>query len=91
VLKDGSVVECRNVSEDPSKDVFVAHPDDIERYCDDVAATWHTHPATSKHDATLSADDWSMFVQWPEDVVHFIVGAMTIRGYRVRKGAVIDS
>ena len=59
ILIDGSVVECRNISDQP--DTFVMNAQDTADYIDDAKACWHSHadysgfsPADIKASKTLN-------------------------------------
>jgi proteasome lid subunit RPN8/RPN11 len=53
--------------------------EDLLKYEDSAAASWHTHPGRP---ANLSADDYDAFRMWPS-LTHFIIGSDGIKSYTV--------
>lgn len=84
ILKDGTIVECQNISNSPS-DSFEVTAESIIEHADQAVATWHTHP---KSDNNLSMNDYHMFVSWPE-LRHYILGTNGCREYYVENGDVL--
>jgi proteasome lid subunit RPN8/RPN11 len=78
ILKDGSIVEMPNVHKDTQAGFKIA-PEDILKYEEGVAATWHTHPVTGPN---LSPEDYRCFLDWP-NWSHFIVCRDKVWGYYV--------
>lgn len=87
ILKDGSVIEFKNVAEVPKEGFLPEITVDLLAHLDNALATWHTHPGAS---ANLSVEDWETFTQWP-DHAHAIVGTDGVRWYRVERGVVINA
>lgn len=85
VLKDGSVVEVKNVCQDPEQG-FTIRPEDVVKYHDQVEATWHTHPGSSNN---LSMDDFVGFTNYPY-WKHYIVGKNGTARYRVEGTKVMN-
>lgn len=90
ILKDGTIVEIRNVHAEPEKGFKMA-PTEFFRYIKSkkVTGTWHTHPQS---DPNLSQEDYAGFLQWP-DFDHYIRGErdgepLTLK-FRVDNGVVI--
>lgn len=84
LLKDGTLVECRNCAPEP-KDTFDVSPEEILQHCDEAIATWHTHPGAGSN---LSVGDRETFLLWP-NLLHYIVGETDITCYRVDKNMVV--
>ena len=88
VLKDGSLVEVKDIHEEPQLG-FHMDPAELILYVDAAAATWHTHPQTSPN---LSQDDYAGFLAWP-NLQHHIVGrtptGIEIRTYVVEDGVLV--
>jgi proteasome lid subunit RPN8/RPN11 len=84
VMKNGEIIECKNICEDPENG-FDVSGEEILRYYPDAEATWHTHPGRT---ANLSANDYETFVNWPE-LAHFIVGTDGVKRYVVENGQVL--
>lgn len=84
ILKDGSIVEVDNIAPEPTKG-FDVRAEDIIRYHEEVAATWHTHPGGSNN---LSPGDADMFREW-SGLTHYIIGENGVASYRVRYGRVL--
>jgi proteasome lid subunit RPN8/RPN11 len=85
VLKDGTVLELLNISNTPD-DAFEAPAEDMLKYADMTAVTWHTHV---RGDANLSADDYHAFLCWPS-YLHVIIFNADVRGFYVNDdGALI--
>ncbi len=85
VLKDGTVVETRNVSTD-SENGFDMPAEEIIQYADLAKATWHTHP---NQNSNLSKEDMAMFLAWP-DLEHVVVGSDGVRVFKARRNTVIQ-
>lgn len=85
ILKDGSVVEVKNIAPEP-KNAFYACPEDLLPYLEEdlIAGTWHTHPNASSN---LSPGDHETFVFWP-DCRHYIVGSDGVSCYVVKDNTV---
>lgn len=83
VLKDGSVFQVPNVHPEPTRGFAIPGADLLENE-EQLAGTWHTHPASS---SILSQDDYRGFSQWP-DCIHYIVGQDGVRAYRVNDGVI---
>lgn len=84
ILTDGSIVEIENVAPEPQHS-FLAKGEDVLRYIDEVAATWHTHPGGTSN---LSVGDADTFKFWP-DCLHHIVGEDGVSTYEVRNQVVM--
>lgn len=84
VLKTGEIVEVENVCPQPTEG-FDVKGEDIVKYYDLAASTWHTHPGASNN---LSVNDYQTFLNWP-DHTHFIIGNDGVREYRVENGDVL--
>lgn len=84
VLPDSTLVEVANTADNP-KNAFVVSIDDLEKYADTAAGTWHTHPHGS---SVLSGEDYVNFRNWP-DLLHFIVGVDGVSAYRVEGSTVL--
>ena len=84
ILKDETFIELVNISSAPEH-VFEVSPEDMLKYEDKIALTWHTH---LRGDANLSAEDYVSFLAWPE-YLHVIVFAEDVRGFYVSKGALL--
>lgn len=84
VLKNGKIVEVENICDKPEEG-FEVKGEDIALYALTAKATWHTHP---KADFNLSANDFNMFLNWPE-LDHYIIGNNGIRKYAVEDGEVL--
>lgn len=89
VMKDGSIVEIRNIADDP-KLGFRMDPAQLLEHIDNATGTWHTHPDA---DANLSGEDWNGFLAWPK-LEHSIIGLqdgkIVVRKYVVREGVVVS-
>ena len=83
ILRDGTIVEFTNHSEDG----FVCDVAELIPVEDRLAATWHTHPDAT---AQLSGMDWASFVAWP-NLLHMIIGTDGIRQYRTIGLGVVDA
>ena len=86
ILNDGTVVELVNICDSPDEG-FTPDVDELIQHISEMRSTWHTHPNAS---ANLSAEDWTTFVQWPEQT-HAIVGNDGVRWYAVRGAAVVNA
>lgn len=84
ILGDGTMVELKNVSEEPST-TFSFDPEEFEEYTDVMASTWHTH---THADPNLSFDDYQFFLAWPL-LDHFIISSKAVWYYEVVNGSVI--
>jgi proteasome lid subunit RPN8/RPN11 len=84
VLTDGSIVECENISTTPAE-AFDVSAEDLDRYCDEAVATWHTHPGAGSN---LSVGDLETFLLW-NTMLHYIVGKDDITCYRASGRSVI--
>jgi proteasome lid subunit RPN8/RPN11 len=84
VMSDGSIVECKNISEAPEAS-FEVDAAEMMLYADDAVATWHTHPDT---DNNLSVNDYEMFLSW-DNLDHYVIGTNGVRKYVVRDGDVL--
>jgi proteasome lid subunit RPN8/RPN11 len=84
ILKSGEIVEVENICDDP-RNGFEVKGEDLLKYADEAAATWHTHPNTSK---VLSVNDYESFLGWPH-LKHYIVGVDGIACYVVKDEEVI--
>lgn len=85
VLKDGSVIELKNIAEEPQHG-FEISPEDMVKYEDEIAASWHTHP---DHNSNLSEKDYFGFLMWPQ-IKHYIVGINGVSCYIVVDGIIIN-
>jgi proteasome lid subunit RPN8/RPN11 len=79
VLKDGSIVEVANICADPENG-FEVSGEDLLRYEDRIAATWHTHP---NERSNLSVGDHHSFLNYP-DLLHHIIGNDGVSSYEVK-------
>lgn len=91
LLKDGTVVELANLADDPRKSFEMDLEPVLDHIdADAIEAMWHTHP---DEDPTLSGDDHSCFLSWP-DLEHIIIGIrdgnVVVLRYRVEQGLVIE-
>jgi len=84
ILGDETIIELKNISENPKLD-FVMREEDFKEYAGRIVATWHTHPITS---ANLSVEDYIMFRSKP-DWYHYIVSEKEVWCYYIRNGKVI--
>lgn len=89
VLKDGSVVEVKNIAEDPTNS-YRMDTAEVLPLLEDVVGTWHTHPDS---DPNLSGEDYMGFLSWP-NLEHSIIGRrngqVVVLRYRVENGLVIS-
>lgn len=85
ILQDDSIVECRNICDDPENGFDVSDAD-MTRYCDQAKATWHTHPDALSQ---LSVGDHETFLT-NDDLVHFIIGTDGVSAFYVEEGMVMD-
>lgn len=85
ILRNGEIVELNNISGAPDNSFGVA-PEEMIRYEGEAVATWHTHPSGT---AAISTEDYLGFRMWP-DLLHLIVGTDGVRGYTVKRNAVIQ-
>lgn len=85
VLNDGSLVEVPNISAVP-EDSFDVSDADLDKYIDDAAATWHTHPGQSSQ---LSIGDYETYRELI-GMTHFIVGTDGVSAYIVDRDAVLN-
>lgn len=86
ILHDGSVVEVKNLCNEPGRGGIV-DPTFLVENEDRLAASFHTHPGASSN---LSGDDYQAFKNWP-DLKHYIVGNDGVRCFVVRNGAVVHA
>lgn len=86
ILKSGEIIELENVAADPLTGATISL-EDLLRYEDDAAATWHTHPAAPSN---LSMDDYEAFKNWPH-LKHYIIGLEGVRCFRVAGGRVLNA
>ena len=90
ILNDGKIVETANIAPEPSIS-FRIPSDDLLKYEDQLAGTWHTH---IDGDANLSAADYVGFCNWPS-LTHYIIGTIRgskeVRKYHVEAGLVVNS
>lgn len=86
ILKDGTIVEVANQSDDP-KNAFRISLEDIETYEAEVCATWHTHPGGAKN---LSVSDYRTFLQWSQ-WEHYIIGTNGTARYYVEDGDLLSA
>lgn len=90
VLKDGSIVEIKNIAEDPAV-AYEMDPVELLPHveADNIEIMWHTHPIS---DPVLSGADREGFLWWP-DLVHCIIGRrdsrVAVERYRVEDGFVL--
>lgn len=84
VLKDGTIIELKNICQDPENG-FEIDGADFLQYENDVAATWHTHPGTT---CNLTMEDHNFFLNYPT-LDHYIVGNDGVARYYVEKGKVL--
>ena len=90
ILKDGTVVEIKNVAPDPAI-AYEMDPVELLPYVEagTIESTWHTHPQS---DPTLSGADHEGFLTWP-DLGHCIIGRrdgqVAVARYRVEEGFVL--
>ena len=87
ILQDGSIVEVRNICDDP-EDGFLIADEDVLKYAEQSYGFWHTHPGVTSN---LSGDDYTTFAAW-RNLIHFIVGKDGVRAYQFdkAKGAVVE-
>jgi proteasome lid subunit RPN8/RPN11 len=78
VLTSGEIVEVENIADDP-EDNFEISYDDIDKYEDRIAASWHSHPRGT---ANLSQSDYELFSQVPE-WQHIIISKDEVTNYYV--------
>lgn len=83
VLRDGRVVEFRNVS--PRPQISFAIDQEAVDMLDRMTGTWHTHPAG---DCNPSVQDYLTFLSWPQ-LLHWIVSPKGVAGYRVDNGRLL--
>lgn len=83
VLLDGTVVELKNHSPTPDRNLLIARAevDELVKY---AYASWHTHPANN---VNLSGTDYRMFQSLPS-LKHFIVTETRVRCFSVRNNKV---
>jgi proteasome lid subunit RPN8/RPN11 len=84
ILKDDTIVEVDNICGDPENG-FEVRAEDLIRYEDEMAATWHTHPGKN---ANPSMADIPGFTNWPH-LLHYIVGTDGVRCFAVKGGKVV--
>lgn len=84
ILKSGEIVEVQNRSDDPANSYKVSL-EDIEKYEDEAAATWHTHPGGTKN---LSVSDFYTFLGWPL-WEHYIIAPNGVQKYYVEDGELL--
>lgn len=80
VLKSGEVIQVTNHAENKKTD-FEIDEADLNEHADQIAATWHTHPATN---CNLSVEDYACFVAFP-DWLHYIYDGHRLACYTVNQ------
>lgn len=85
ILKDGTVLDCENISEDPTQG-FVIPATLMLEHEDNLFGTWHTHPGQN---ANLSMTDDAGFKNW-SNLKHFIIGTDGIRCFAVKGELIVE-
>ncbi len=84
VLKTGEIIEVDNVCHDPVNG-FEVSGEDLIKFEDTAAATWHTHPGQGSN---LTFGDHESFLNYPA-LAHYIVGTDGASLYEIKNGKVI--
>lgn len=79
VLRDGQVIETKNICTDPNNG-FVISPEHVKEYYSVAYAVWHTHPGGAKY-TNLSVEDYRNCRDWP-DLVHFIISKDLVKAFQ---------
>lgn len=85
ILKDGTPIEVPNVHSDP-KNFFKVDQAEIDKYIDDIAIFWHSHPSGNDN---LSLSDYFAFLAYPDHKHRIYNSENTYAEYYVRRGFVM--
>lgn len=87
ILKDYTIVEVLNTSNDPENSFSVSGQDIMKYACHEAIGSWHTHPNQASN---LSGEDYGNFMKW-KDLFHLIIGNDGTKCFRCISNSMVET